>query len=388
MLNFASFIMLYTLPLGKKTRSEKEKVKTKKRSSLRTSHLNVIVECELTAFLAFWLSCFVLLHGKEVIRSKTFVMDALMASGQRISLVPTVLGYIYHSLGEAASYPDHPGKADAIFPIHYIIGWLVELFPSLYHHRPDSDFPSLVYYAGLLGSKLSLPQARHVFRDGRYLSLRASSYREDSHNGRDVIDIGLPDENFKFLLSIWSSVLPVHVGAELLLEPYYPNRFARQFGFDQGVLSNRLSFIRALRQQRSILDLAQAYADLQMRDTGAKFYAKALSNQDLTCSSEIAHIKDQLYNLSSKASKLKVKEQEVLREEEWIHKMKEYLTIQQQGLTKAESKLKSSLDLKKREAEQVKADLAEAGFCKLQDLGKGKNHLKSLIGSIISSYNV
>jgi len=48
---------------------------------------------------------------------------------------------------------------------------------------------------------------------------------------------------------------------------------------------------------------------------------KALSNQDVTCSSEIAHIEDQLNNLSSKASKLKVEEQEVLREEKRIRKM-------------------------------------------------------------------
>ena len=43
--------------------------------------LNVTAEGELAAFLAFWLSNFVLPHGKEVIRSKTFVMAALMASG-------------------------------------------------------------------------------------------------------------------------------------------------------------------------------------------------------------------------------------------------------------------------------------------------------------------
>ena len=64
------------------------------------------------------------------------------------------------------------------------------------------------------------------------ISLRVSSYRDDSRNGRDVIDMGLLDENFKFLLSIRSSVLPVRVEAELILEPYYPNRFAHQFGFD------------------------------------------------------------------------------------------------------------------------------------------------------------
>jgi len=48
----------------------------------------------------------------------------------------------------------------------------------------------------------------------------------------------------------------------------------------------------------------------------------------------------------------------------------------------------TSLDLKKKEAEQVKADLVEAGFPKLQDLEKEKDYLKNLIVSIISFNNV
>ncbi|KAJ8445797.1 hypothetical protein Cgig2_027878 [Carnegiea gigantea] len=62
-----------------------------------------------------------------------------------------------------------------------------------------------------------------------------------------AIDMGQPEEDYKFFLSIQSTVLLICVVAELLLEPYYPNRFAYQFGFDPGVLSNRLSFTRALR---------------------------------------------------------------------------------------------------------------------------------------------
>ena len=114
---------------------------------------------------------------------------------------------------------------------------------------------------------------------------------------------------------------------------------------------------------------------------------EALSDQDLTCSSEVAHIKGQLNNLSSEALKVKV-EQEILREKEQIRKMQEDLTSQQQGLIEAKSKLKSSLDLKKREAEWVKADLVEVGFSKLQHLENEKNHLKSLIGSVISFNNI
>jgi len=68
--------------------------------------------------------------------------------------------------------------------------------------------------------------------------------------------------------------------------------------------------------------------------------------------------------------------------------MQEDLTIQQQGLIEAESKLKSSLYLKKRETKQVKADLVEAGFSKLQDVEKEKNHPNSLISSVIYFNNV
>ena len=50
--------------------------------------------------------------------------------------------------------------------------------------------------------------------------------------------------------------------------------------------------------------------------------------------------------------------------------------------------MKSSLDLKKQEAEKVRADLIEAGFSKLQDLEEKKNRLKNLIGAVISFNNV
>ena len=55
---------------------------------------------------------------------------------------------------------------------------------------------------------------------------------------------------------------------------------------------------------------------------------KALSDQDLIYSSEIVHIEGQLNILSCEASKLKLKEQEILKEEEQIRKMREDLIIQ------------------------------------------------------------
>jgi len=84
----------------------------------RPSTLSITNIGELVAFLAFWLSRFVLPYQNEVIRPETFVTASMMANGRKISLAPTVLGYIYHGLGQVASHPDHPGQANPCFPIH------------------------------------------------------------------------------------------------------------------------------------------------------------------------------------------------------------------------------------------------------------------------------
>ncbi|KAL3504866.1 hypothetical protein ACH5RR_034707 [Cinchona calisaya] len=49
-------------------------------------------------------------------------------------------------------------------------------------------------------------------------------------------------DNFEFLLSICNASLPIKVGNDMWIEPYYPNRFAQQFGFDQGIPDNDLEF--------------------------------------------------------------------------------------------------------------------------------------------------
>lgn len=78
-------------------------------------------------------------------------MASSMAKGQNISLDPTVLGYIYHGLGEVTSHPNHLGRAIPCFLIHYVVGWLAENFPTLYSQRPNSEcltnYHRLMHYA-------------------------------------------------------------------------------------------------------------------------------------------------------------------------------------------------------------------------------------------------
>ncbi|KAJ8422982.1 hypothetical protein Cgig2_025007 [Carnegiea gigantea] len=293
------------------TNSEQEKVEIKKRSPICISHqehmanLNATIEGELTALLALWLCCFVLAHGKEVIRPKTFVMVANIFSSNG--------AWLYLSRLMRGS---KPSRLDT-FSANIRIGWLAD--------------------------KLSLPPAGHVFRDGRYLSLRVSSCHENSRNVQDVIDMGLPNEDFKFLMFVRSSVLPGHHRS--IMDLTHAHAVLQRDLLASGAqVSQSLSALHSMidRYKLKIFGVVEAASKIEeLLDVD---WIKALSNQDLTCFSEIAHIEGDFEGGG------------------WIHKIQEDLTIQQQSLLKVESKLKSSLYSKRREAEQVKADLIEAGF--------------------------
>jgi len=237
--------------------------------------LRISNEGRLAAFLAFWLSRFVLPSVDRDVRPETFYMACLMAQGVRVSLAPTVLGYIYHGLGEIATHSEGPGLSSASFPIHYVIGWLGEHIPGLYVPQTDrefvKDYPFLVRYAGAKPKYFRLNRARIIFRSDKDLIYRPTTFIEDE--GRSFADTkDLSDRKFEFLVCTRSTLLPVRVNNKLWLEPYYPNRFARQFGFDQGVPSNKLSFNVRDRHKCGIEDLARAQITLLRRDTTTGFY--------------------------------------------------------------------------------------------------------------------
>lgn len=194
------------------------------------SILKISKEGELAAFLAFWLSRFVLPSHCYKIRPETFYMACLMARGDKISLAPSVLGYIYHGLGEIVTEPRGPGESRSCFPVHYVIGWLGEHFPCLYKGRADNEFPNnypyLARYAGVEAKSLDITSARLIFRTDKSVNYRPSLFIEQK--GYFLFDDGsLSEDKSELLICIRSSLLPVRLDDDLWLEPYYPNRFAR-----------------------------------------------------------------------------------------------------------------------------------------------------------------
>ena len=76
-----------------------------------------------------------------ILRPETFVMASLMAHGRKVSLAPTVTGFIYRRHGEISKCPRGPSSAGLAFPIHYLIGWMGQHFSELYDGRQIKDFP-------------------------------------------------------------------------------------------------------------------------------------------------------------------------------------------------------------------------------------------------------
>ncbi|KAI5344517.1 hypothetical protein L3X38_012394 [Prunus dulcis] len=172
--------------------------------------LNISREGQLAAFLAFWLSRFVL-PLDNAIRPECFYMASLMARGFRVSLAPAVLGLIYHALGTVATHRRGPDLANAYLPIHYVIGWLGEHFPDLIDRRSDNDFPAhyplLARYSQIEAKYVSSNQARMIFRS-EFMVYRPSVFlaQEDCI----LLDTeSLADDAFEFLVCMRSALLPV-----------------------------------------------------------------------------------------------------------------------------------------------------------------------------------
>lgn len=172
-------------------------------------------------------------------------MACLIAQGVKVSLALTTVSYIYHGLGRIATHPEGPGYSNACLPIHYVVGWLGEHFSYLYKRHADKEFPAyyplLARYIGVVGRDLSITFARIIFGSNESVYYHPTAFTE-AEDCFFIDDEQLIDERFEFLFCMRSTFLPVRVDDHLSLEPHYPNRFARQFGYAESVPSTSFSF--------------------------------------------------------------------------------------------------------------------------------------------------
>ncbi|KAH7861992.1 hypothetical protein Vadar_033477 [Vaccinium darrowii] len=195
----------------------------------------------LSAFLALWLSRFLMPYKGPIVRPETFGMASLLAHGTRVSLAPAENMFQHYTTKES------PVSSQKVIP----------------------------YLPGILAQPQSILQARLILRADQYVRYYPNPMVE--HKESQCLDDGtLPIDQLEFLLSIRSANLPIRVGGDIWVEPYHPNRFARQFGFDQGVPANTFDFNVTQRGLHGIHHFATVQASFFRHNTHARFCIPSL----------------------------------------------------------------------------------------------------------------
>ncbi|CAN6700226.1 unnamed protein product [Malus baccata var. baccata] len=123
-------------------------------------------------------------------------------------------------------------------------------------------YPQLVRYAGIEPREVSISHARFIFRSNKSVIYRPTVFVEEKdYSLMDNED--LSDDYFEFF------------------EPYFPNRFPRQFGFDQGVPANKLAFGVSSRLNCNAEDMFETQAVLLKRNTGSVFFVPCSTHQGI-----------------------------------------------------------------------------------------------------------
>ncbi|KNA07366.1 hypothetical protein SOVF_172530, partial [Spinacia oleracea] len=157
-----------------------------------------------------------------------------MARGDTYSLGVPVLASIYHGLN-VISRSSRPSYSGSCFPTHYVYGWLGHYFSTHHAVEPPPPGPLMVLFSGAKSSKCFTDvQARDLIHGGEQAKVGCTILNKNKNEL--LFDDGkLELLQFSYLVSLRSCYLPLRCVDSFYIEPYAPYRFARQFGFGQGI---------------------------------------------------------------------------------------------------------------------------------------------------------
>ena len=199
---------------------------------------------------------------------------SMMAEGVRYSIGYNALADIYRGLREFTINP----SLQMDLPWHYIHTWAAVYFQSKIHTRCDpvhrifskTGTPLMGLFMTKDGLLIRTDpfEDRLVLRDPVSITWRPYGDRLKGDGVPKVDDGGLDTLDRLRMSYIRPSVLPLRVGCRWYLEPYYPYRFGRQFGFDQPPVPLPLGWAVTPRITRELKDIRQAWLNLVFGPTG------------------------------------------------------------------------------------------------------------------------
>ncbi|XP_060195511.1 uncharacterized protein LOC132624806 [Lycium barbarum] len=198
-------------------------------------------ETYLAAFLSCWLCAFVLPSEEgNFIRPGTFKIATMMAAKRKISLAVPVLASIYSNLNNIS----RSSRLDLIkvrFPIHYIYGWLAYYFKTHFVLVNGPSNPLMVAYSGEGAARyFEKKDARKRIHQGDNVAW-TSTMLNNSEPYNYVDNNDAQELELNYFMSVRFGYLSLRDGNSVIIEPYSPHRFSRQFGFYQkipGALAN------------------------------------------------------------------------------------------------------------------------------------------------------
>ncbi|KAL0451207.1 UNVERIFIED_CONTAM: hypothetical protein Slati_1098800 [Sesamum latifolium] len=197
---------------------------------------NLKEEVYLAAYLAYWLCTFVL-PSKDVnsIRTSTFKMASMMASGRRVSLAISISVSIYEDLNTIAT-SSRPARTSPSFPVHFVYAWLASYFKTHYSIWQGLRGPKMTRLFSEGGAKYYDPQeARKWIHKAEFVSWACNMIVKNKPF-RFIDNSDAEEFDHDYFIAIRSSYLTLRQGDKFIIEPYSPHRFGRQIGYFQDVL--------------------------------------------------------------------------------------------------------------------------------------------------------
>ncbi|KAH0764902.1 hypothetical protein KY285_000773 [Solanum tuberosum] len=192
-------------------------------------------ETYLATFLACWFCKFVLPNKKaDCIRASVLKVSRLMSHGEIFSLAVPVLASIYRGLRDIYT-SSNLGSCDILLPIHYVYGWIGWYFETYYRvTRPQRGVRMWKISGKKMEKHFDLVDARKLFQQVNVHNLHNLAMLQGKELHID--DSGkLSISQSDFLIGLCSSFVTFRLDDELIVEPYSPHRFSRQFGYCQDV---------------------------------------------------------------------------------------------------------------------------------------------------------
>ena len=193
------------------------------------------------------------MHTYQVRHSLIFPACQI-AKGKRVAIAPRVLCHLYKGLNDMATSDLGLFQSDTYMPAHFLIGWLHLYFPWV----SGVEEPSEADTSGiLLGRFADRGMANPGFEQTTKRLLRLHQFSREMYRLPPTADLGpstigasesLTPRLADYLASLHPCLVLSREGSRFFVEPYFPHRFARQFGFAQDVPHPLLNISRLARE--------------------------------------------------------------------------------------------------------------------------------------------